>query len=786
MQRVLHVAEKPSAARSIAEIISGGSMATRTGLSKYNPIFEFEGPLKSTEQHRRYQHAVTSVTGHIMELEFVDGRRLKSWSSVSPDTLFDEPLTKSIAFDKKDLARQLEMEASRANVLVLWLDCDREGENIAYEVYTICHRRKRTIDVLRAHFSSFTPGDIQHACNTLGRLDRNASAAIDARQELDLRIGSVYTRMQTLNLQKKINLESKVASYGPCQFPTLRFVVERFWEAEAFVPEPFWSITARYEDKEAAAVAGPGEAVEANFLWNRGKLFDRLACTVLYEQCVEAPTAQVVLLSCKEKRRYRPYPLTTVVMQKLAAKKLRISSENTMKIAERLYQGGYISYPRTETDQFPPDFDYNGTISMQSTDPRWGEYARRLLPGGDAFEHPKAGSHSDNAHPPIYPCKPLGGGAGLAGDDLRLYEFVTRHFLACCSRDAIGEETYVEVEIAGERFHANGLMIVARNYLEVYPYDKWNNKSIPMFKEGATFVPAEILMTEGTTTPPALLSEHELISLMDKNGIGTDATIADHIQKIQERNYVTKIQGDLLAPEPLGIGLIEGYDAMGLPDISKPKVRAEMEAEMAQIAAGTKDPKQTIAEVIAKYRNIYNIASIHAQRLTDFVNRRITSPSPLQKKIKDRTYVPPPPSPSDDPLKKGDDKRNGDDNHYDGFDSVCGGSSSSGYGGVGRHTGRSSSSSSSSSSSNSSNRTRRGAGNGSRTTTGQKKATRAKRQPKEKRQPRAPRQQQQQQPSTKRRKKDDAQAVPSAHEVINIDDYDDEDDEDFLANVPVY
>ena len=730
MLRVLHVAEKPSAARSIAEIISGGAMSNRKGFSKYNPLFDFVGPLKTTED-RRYQHVVTSVTGHIKELEFVNAKRLKNWSDSVPSDLFDEPLVKNVAADKKDLARQLQAESTSIDILVLWLDCDREGENIAHEVLEVCQSggssaRRRNFTVYRAHFSSFTRGDIIRACNTLGHLDGNASAAIDARQELDLRIGSVYTRLQTLELQKKVNLDTRVVSYGPCQFPTLRFVVERFWEVEAFVPEPFWGITARYRDKAT------GE--EASFSWNRGRLFDRLACTVLYEQCVRAPTARVVTLSAKEKRKYRPFPLTTVVMQKLAAKKLHISAENTMKIAEHLYQSGYISYPRTETDQFPQDFDYNATIALQANDPRWGGYARNLVaPASTAFEHPKAGSHSDNAHPPIYPCKPLGGSggggsAGLAGNDLKLYEFVTRHFLACCSKDAVGDETHVEIEIAGERFHTNGLAIRARNYLDVYPYDKWSSKSVPLFREGDTFVPAEILMTEGTTTPPSLLSEHELISLMDKNGIGTDATIADHIQKIQERNYVTKIQGDLLAPEPLGIGLIEGYDAMGLPDISKPKVRADMEAEMAQIAAGTKNPRQTIAEVIGNYRRIYTTASLHAQRLVDFVNKRISSPSPLQEKIKNRTYVPPPPpSYSDNPFKKG----GGDDDDGNDYNGGGGGGSKRGSG-TGTGT-----------------RGRRGTGSRTSTTTAQKKSTRSstattttttrsKRQPRTKRQQRAP------------------------------------------------
>ena len=127
----------------------------------------------------------------------------------------------------------------------------------------------------------------------------------------------------------------------------------------------------------------------------------------------------------------------------------------------------------------------------------------------------------------------------LKDEEKRVYEFVVRRFLACCSEDAKGELTTVDIEYGPEMFHANGLIVLQRNYLDVYPYDKWeSSQQLPQYTVGETFIPTEANMTEGKTSPPGYLTEPELIALMDANGIGTDATMAEHIAKIKERNYV--------------------------------------------------------------------------------------------------------------------------------------------------------------------------------------------------------------------------------------------------------
>lgn len=276
--------------------------------------------------------------------------------------------------------------------------------------------------------------------------------------------------------------------------------------------------------------------IKVNFNWKRVHLFDRMAVTILYEICLHARTAKVIKMNKRPTSKWRPLPLTTVELQKNGSRFLRMNSQTVMKIAEDLYTKGWISYPRTETDQFDKGMDLRALVQRQTQSTQWGQFATDLMNGG--FQWPKSGQNNDKAHPPIHPVNFVVP-TSLNDEERRVYEFVVRRFLACCSEDARGELSTIEIEYGGEIFHASGLMVIERNYLDVYPYDKWESSSqLPVFTVGETLVPTEAKMNEGKTFPPGYLTEPELIGLMDANGIGTDATMAEHIANIQKRMYV--------------------------------------------------------------------------------------------------------------------------------------------------------------------------------------------------------------------------------------------------------
>jgi DNA topoisomerase-3 len=256
-------------------------------------------------------------------------------------------------------------------------------------------------------------------------------------------------------------------------------------------------------------------------------------------------------------------------------------------------------------------------IEEQKQSPVWGNYCSRLING--EFKPPLKGKNNDKAHPPIHPTKFVDLGALTDNNHKRVYELIVRHFLGTCSNDALGFETKVKICIAGEFFSTSGLVILERNYLEIYTFDFWSDKELPNFQRNQEFNPQVLTMTEGKTAPPNPLTEEELISLMYKNGIGTDATIPQHIETVQHRDYAEK-QQRYFYPTLLGTSLVEGYNAMNL-DLAKPRLRAEMEAGMQAVSNGRREPAEFVRTTLSQMEQVFREALRSQQVLDDSVGR---------------------------------------------------------------------------------------------------------------------------------------------------------------------
>ena len=201
--------------------------------------------------------------------------------------------------------------------------------------------------IYRAKFSAVTPKDIEKAMNNLGEPNENESKAVEARQELDLKVGVAFSRFQTKYFQGKYgDLDSSVISYGPCQTPTLGFCVDRHDEIQTFSPEPFWSLDITLDIN--------GRKVKVD--WGRSRVFDQevgnLFLSLLNGEDV-AGNMTCSNVKTSQKRKTRPQPMNTVEMLKLASKALGIGPHQAMRSAENLYLSGYTSYPRTESSQYP-------------------------------------------------------------------------------------------------------------------------------------------------------------------------------------------------------------------------------------------------------------------------------------------------------------------------------------------------------------------------------------------------------------------------------------------------
>ncbi|KAL7938971.1 DNA topoisomerase [Trichoderma chlorosporum] len=658
--KVLCVAEKPSISKAVAGHLSGGSFSTvrtrsPTGFrrreltwihnkhntrNKYIKNYSFDFDFGQQWGHSSV--TMTCVTGHLTNVEFTS--EYKNWSHPPPESLFTAPIVTNVHDDKKDIAKNIADQAKYARLLVIWTDCDREGEHIGQEIVDAAKKGNAGIQVKRAKFSNVERAHVLSAARRLVDLDEKQVNAVAARIELDLRIGYAFTRFITNNIKHLGGpLADLVLSYGSCQFPTLGFVVDRYFRVKNFVPEPFWGISLTHNK----------EGKQVRFSWARNRLFDRMTVVLLYERCLAAKKAKVTKVQEKPTRKFKPLPLTTVELQKAATRLLRMSGQQAMTIAEGLYNKGFISYPRTETDRFDKGMNLRALVQKQTTDQRWGPFAQGLANGG--FQQPREGKHDDKAHPPIHPIAHVAPTA-LTYDEGRLYEYVTRRFLACCSEDAKGMATDIDVQFGDEHFSTRGVIVLERNYLDVYIYENWTDSTeLPRFTVGEQFEPTEAMMTEGKTSPPNYLTEADLIALMDANGIGTDATMAEHIQKIQDREYVatttrggtTATEGDddgpeeapatrggrgrgrggrgrgrgggggsgrggrgsglkVFVPTQLGVALILGFDRMSFEmSLGKPFLRKEMELQMKAICQGSTTRRAVLDQSIAQYRQVF-------------------------------------------------------------------------------------------------------------------------------------------------------------------------------------
>ncbi|CAH8629187.1 unnamed protein product [Dicrocoelium dendriticum] len=511
----------------------------------------------------------------------------------------------------------LRQEARGAGILILWLDCDKEGENICFEVIdcveTVMSSPKR---ILRAHFSAVTEQELDGAMKNLRSPNKLEALSVDARQELDLRIGCAFTRFQTKFFQGRYgNLNSNLVSYGPCQTPTLGFCVQRHDRIQSFKPESFWRIKANLAIRNGATL---------DLVWNRDRLFDKEAAMVFLTRVKSATSARVVQVTRKEKVKPRPLGLNTVEMLRVASSALGIGPHTSMSLAEKLYTSGYINYPRTETTSYPSTFDLRGLVRHQTGHPEWGDVARDLLNTG--LTAPRKG-HDAGDHPPIAPMR-LARSTDLGHDANRLYSFIAQHFLATVMPDCIYESTQVLLSIGdGEFFTVTGTRLIDPGFTRILTWQAIEDRSLPdeALVQGAEIpLAGEPKLVEGQTGPPDYLTEAELITAMERHGIGTDASIPTHIENIVQRSYVQLLPGRRLQPTSLGIVLVHGYQTID-PELVLPHMRKAVEEQLNFIARGQAQFEQVVQFVLALFAAKYRYFIEHISAMDQLFEASFSS-----------------------------------------------------------------------------------------------------------------------------------------------------------------
>jgi DNA topoisomerase-1 len=572
----LIVTEKNNSAKKIAEILSGGT--AKEGASFKTPYYEWSD--ESGDQ------MTIGLKGHVLNPAFPES--YNNWQQTNPRDLIDADLIKEPT--DKNVVRALKKVATEADDLIIATDYDREGELIGLEALQEIVEANPDLataegvhddgtPVKRARYSALTKDEIERAFNNLDELSMPLANAGAARQDMDLIWGATLTRSVSMATRR---FGSNFLSVGRVQSPTLGLIVQRELERRAHVPEPFWEVTASFGHPDGSFVA---EHTTDKF-WKEEEAKAAVANS-------KTP-GTVREITARKNNRKPPTPLNTTAFTTDASSRLGITPSRAMRIAEDLYMDGYISYPRTDNTVYPKSLDTKELINalVKIDDFKAAEF----LLDGRSLEATR-GKKETTDHPPIYPTQAVNPIRLEARSEAhrRVYELVTRRFLATFSPPMISESTRANIVTAkgraeaeeGETYFVRGSVVLDPGYAAIYTYARSADTEIPKLEEGQELVLENVDLEGKETPPPPRISQGKLIEMMEEAGLGTKATRADIIQKLYDRGYVFANPPE---PSETGIAMSKAFENY-VPRMATPDMTAEMEAEMDQIAAGemTKD-----------------------------------------------------------------------------------------------------------------------------------------------------------------------------------------------------
>ncbi len=599
------------------------SKATKNaGTGKSLLIVESPSKVKTIAGYLGDAYEVESSMGHIRDLpqpsELPTDMKKGPYGKFAVDVEHEFDPYYVVNPDKKKKVTELKRKLKDADALYLATDGDREGEAIAWHLLQVL---KPKVPVYRLTFPEITREAIERGFAQLREIDQDLVDAQETRRILDRLYGYEISPV----LWRKV---SSGLSAGRVQSVATRLVVQRERERIAFVPADYWDLTGTFSRPEGqdagraftarlSSLNGRRVATGKDFT-DRGELkasgqnapaaLDETVATALAAGLQDAEFS-VRSLETKPYTRRPAAPFTTSTLQQEAARKLRFTSRTTMRVAQRLYENGYITYMRTDSVALS-DQAVNAARSQAKE-----LYGTEFVPASKRVYASKS-KNAQEAHEAVRPAgdtfrTPSQVRSQLSVDEFKLYELIWKRTVASQMEDAKGSTATVRLgatatSAAGEHsgadaeFSASGTVITFRGFLAAYEEgrdvnpdlahenskksEKSEDKRLPVMAEGDALDASEVTADGHTTTPPARYTEASLVKTLDELGIGRPSTYAATISTIMDRGYV-QVRGSALIPSWLAFSVVRLLEEH-FSDYVDYDFTAELEEDLDRIARG--------------------------------------------------------------------------------------------------------------------------------------------------------------------------------------------------------
>ncbi len=578
-------------------------------------IVESPAKAKTIAGYLGDEYIVESSIGHIRDLpakaaEVPAAYKKEKWASMGIDIDNDFKPLYVVSDRKKDQVRKLKTLLKDASELVLATDEDREGEAIAWHLLEVLNPR---VPVKRMVFHEITPEAIRRAIDNPRELDRRLVDAQEARRLLDRLYGYEVSPV----LWKKVRPR---LSAGRVQSVATRIVVERERERMAFRSANYWDLTGTFTATGAQhaseapfsavlqEVDGSRVATGSDF-GQRGDLrrdgvvhLDQATAEALVGE-LDGQPSEVRSREAKPYRRRPAAPFITSTYQQEAGRKLRLSSAQAMRVAQGLYERGYITYMRTDSTTLSDSAVAAARTQIAE------RYGAEYLPDAPRSYQQKV-KNAQEAHEAIRPSgdtfrTPDQVASKLSAPELRVYQLIWQRTLASQMTDATGETVTLKLSVdstAGRNavFSTSGTVISHQGFLKAYvestddsdqpdrPGDSKSDadeKRLPALVEGDRASLSDVEAAGHDTQPPYRFTEASLVKRLEELGVGRPSTYASIMGTIQARGYAWK-KGSALVPSFLAFAVITLLE-QHFPDLVDYAFTARMEDDLDNIASGS-------------------------------------------------------------------------------------------------------------------------------------------------------------------------------------------------------
>ena len=483
---------------------------------------------------------------------------------------------------KEKVVSELKKLAKDADTIYLATDLDREGEAIAWHLQQLLGSKDKQYQ--RVVFNEITKSAIQDAFSAPGEVNVNRVNAQQARRFLDRVVGFMVSPL----LWKKI---ARGLSAGRVQSVAVRLVVEREREIKAFVPEEFWDIHADLQSSNE-----PLRMLVAKYAGEAFKPTNKDAAMSAVETLQQA-SYKVLSRESKPTQSKPSAPFITSTLQQAASTRLGFGVKKTMTMAQRLYEGGHITYMRTDSTNLSSE------AVNACRDYIKGNFGDKYLPANPLNYGSKEGAQE--AHEAIRPSNVNVQAASLSDmerDAQRLYELIWRQFVACQMTNAKYDATTIRVRAHEYELTAKGRVLKFDGWTRVQAQIKRkgdNELLLPDVKQGDELHLQQLDPKQHFTKPIARFNEASLVKELEKRGIGRPSTYASIISTIQDRGYV-RLDNKRFYANKMG-EIVNDRLVANFTDLVGYDFTAKMEQNLDDIAQGAKSWKHVLDEFYSDF-----------------------------------------------------------------------------------------------------------------------------------------------------------------------------------------